>query len=346
MKKIKILLLCFMAICLTISLSSCVVIETARFTVTEEEWEALTKQNNYTVLSSFEYLGEVNTTYQKYTTDVIEIDGDIILFIDDKQYRLTDTEYGWYAQDVTFLDFWNTCLLEGKNFEDYTFDENKCAYVGNVDEETGTYEELYFVNGVLLRNLYFTPLEEACTYYIYERYYKNIGSTIIDVPEYSFIDKRTLITEEQWNKYADEYNYSCEYYFNGYMESHTQKSTEGAWLYNDTYYVEIEDKLFKLVKEETGYVAVEADEFPGLNGPLLQGYSFDDIEYDEATNQYVTKNPTEDGLKYYFYFFKGELASVDIVNTLNPEEENKYYYVYSVGQTELEVPEYTIKTNE
>lgn len=346
MKKIRLLLVCFVSICLALSLSSCVVIEKARFTVTEEEWVALTKENNYTSESLVEYEGQVNKTLQKYTSDVIEIDGYVVLFIDDKQYGLTETEYGWIAQDVTSLDFWNVCLLEGKNFEDYTYNEYKLAYISEPDEETGTYEELYFVNGVLMKRAYVTPLEEFGTYYIYETYYKNIGSTMIDVPEYSFIDKRTLITEEQWNKYINVYNYSCDYYYDNYTAYDTQSSTEGAWCYNGTYYVEIEKELFKLVEGESGYVALKVDTFPGLKGPLLQGFSFDDVEYDEETAQYVTKKPTEDGLIYYFIFFKGELAAIDIVNTLNPEEENKFYFIYSIEQTELEVPEYTFQTNE
>ena len=59
--------------------------EEVRYTVTAEEWEALTEQRNYTVdVWDYEF-GEFS---HRYTDGVLDIDGDIILFIEDKQYVL------------------------------------------------------------------------------------------------------------------------------------------------------------------------------------------------------------------------------------------------------------------
>lgn len=343
MNKIKLLLLCVISIFLISSLSSCVIVETARFTVTEQEWEMLTKQDNYT-LEFFPFDDDQeNMSIQKYTSDAIQLDSSVILFIEDKQYKLIDTEYGWYASDVTILNFEKSGLLEGKKFEDYTYNEKKLAYIGKPNQQ-GMYEELYFVNGELLKKVYVSPLEEPSTYYISEVYYSNIGSTEIEIPEYSFTDYRRIITEEIWNKYANEYNYYLECYYDYIFTTFdTQYSTKDAWLYNDTYYVEKEGVLYKLVEEESGYVGIKEDNFPGVRGPLLQGISFDEVEYDDYYGGYVTKNVTSDGLKYIFYFFNGEIAGFDIVNTLSTEYDIQLCYIYTIGEVELDIPEFTIK---
>jgi PBP1b-binding outer membrane lipoprotein LpoB len=81
-----------------------------RYTVTQEEWNAWTTHKNFTIEQSWDGYTVIN----KYTEEALQMeDGNIVLFLGDKQYQLLETESGYVAYDVTVLEFANNGLLSG-----------------------------------------------------------------------------------------------------------------------------------------------------------------------------------------------------------------------------------------
>lgn len=319
-------------------------------TITEDQWDALVGLSNFSVESKDNEGSLTYNYFHKYTEDVIELDGDIILFIDDKQYLLLEKETGWVASDHTVLNFQKGYLLAGYNFEDFTYDETKKAYVSQIDKQN-SWEEIIFENGVLVKITTYILKEDLNeeNVHIIENIYTNIGTTTIEVPEYTFEvveEYVTTVTEEEWNKYMNEYNFSSYYLLfdttDYSMEKIYQYNIEGGYYTNEKYYVSKDEKIYLLTETDNGWVGEEVDSFAGYKGPLLQGISFSEVEYDENEESYVTKNVDENGIRYYFYFYDGVPIIVYMENTLSPDVY-EYYFIEEIGSVLFELPEYTIK---
>lgn len=317
-----------------------------RYTITKEEWDSLVGECNYTVESK-DNDGIIFYNYiQKYTENVIDLNGSIIIFLDDKQYLLNEEETGFVAYDCTSINYEKGYLLAGYNFEDLTYDESKKVYVSQMSEKN-SWNEVMFENGVLIKITTFTLREdlnlENC--HKVERIFTNIGKTIIDLPEYTIYnqDVVTTVTEEEWNKYKNEYNFSLIYftYDSNGMKEHVQSSIEGAYFLNEKYYVTKDEKMYLLTEGDDGWIGTEIDSFPGYKGSLLQGLSFSDVVYDETEEAYVTKNVDKDGFIYYFYFSNGLLEMIILENTLSSDDD-KYFAVNQIGEIEFDLPEYVI----
>lgn len=318
-----------------------------KYTITKEEWNALVGQCNYTVESK-DNEGSIFYNYiQKYTEQAIDLNGTIVIFLEDKQYTLSEEETGWIATDCTSLNFEKGCLLVNYNFEDFTYDESKNVYVSEIQDQN-YWNEILFENGVLIKITTFIMKEdlnlENC--HKIEKVFTNIGTTVIDIPEYTFAfeDSVTTVTEETWNKYMNEYNFSIKPFLldSNEMEKNVQLSIEGAYYLRGKYYVLKDDKIYLLSETDNGWIGEEIDSFPGYHGSLLRGISFSEVEFNQTDEAYVTKNIDENGMRYHFYFEKGIPVIIYVENTLSPDL-SEYYLVEQIGEITFELPEYVIK---
>lgn len=345
----KTLFYCLICILLTSLLIGCEQSSSdIKYTITKDEWDALVGVTNYTVQSKDNEGIEYNNYLHKYTEEAIDIDGTLIIFLDDKQYFLSEKETSWVALDCTTLNFEKGYLLENCNFEDYTYDESKKAYVSRINDQN-YWNELVFENGILIKSTTFMLKEDLnednC--YIIERTFSNIGTTKVDIPEYSFgYDDEiiTTVTEQIWNKYMNEYNFSISYftYESSGMEEIIQLSIKDAYYLNDNYYVLKEDKLYLLTKTDNRWIGKETDSFPGYLGSLLQGFSFNEVEYDQNDEAYVSKNIDENGYRYHFYFMDG-VPTMIFMESSTSRELDKYFAVNEIGEIKFEIPQYVIE---
>ena len=340
MKKI---LLQIIVLLLLLSLCACKNDNDKKYKVSEEQWNELSKEYNYT-LQQIENGTLVFT--QKYTKDVLEIDGKIMLLIDNKQYTLNLIDDVWVAYDTTYLDMWHGQLLESFDYNDFKFDEESKMYICEKYKDQGVIYEFKFENGY--------PTHQLVTYtsknYIYEIRYSNIGTTVIEVPEYIFYEEYEsqlvkTVTEEQCNINANEMNFTLKYFIsNETFKIHTQKSTSDGYQIDDQIII-IEDGIkYVLEQENDAWVATKAENINIFEGPLLKNLNYNDFEYDIEEKMYVQKNTEGQNFKYSISFTDGIVALIIVEELSNSENPATICYsVSDIGTTIIEVPNYTIK---
>lgn len=322
--------------------------EEVRYTVTAEEWEALTDEYNYT----FEWIVDGESSGQdKYTKDVIQIGESIILFVGDKQYMLEETERGWVAYDCTDMEFAHDGSFVDYAFEDCFYDESICAYVNKNYEEIGERAEIRFENGKLISVTYHSvdPDDGEVNEYLYT----NIGETVIDVPEFTFYydlepDPAKLATEEIWNRYAGEKNFTAllvESDGTEYVE-HTLKSTEDAFELDGKIIVFEAGKGYALEKRDGAWYAVEYEGIALPESLLPKGLGFDDFEYDAESEMYVQKNAEDADFFYSVAFENGAPVYVQIGEAPDPSNPGYIHMIAlmisEIGSADVDVPEYVI----
>ena len=159
-----------------------------RYTITEEEWNAWTTYKNYTI----QYVSDEYNFVHKYTNDALEFDdGTIILYIGDRQYELKEKDDGYVARDCTWLQYSNDGLLaDGYVYDEFVYDEEIGAYVLDAFDESRERWEVKFENGIPVSVIYekFNDDGEA-TVETSLHLYKEVGTTVINIPEYVFEEK-------------------------------------------------------------------------------------------------------------------------------------------------------------
>ena len=324
-----------------------------RYTVTEEEWEALVIEKNYT-LERIEN-GE-SITVQKYTEDALEIDGeDIIVFIEDRQYELRETEDGWLAYDCTVLDFSHIGLLETFDFADFEYSETEKAYIYKYGDDYGVDLTLRFENGLPVSLTILTD-EEPDTVAV--RLMRDIGTTVINIPDYEIFEEPIAppVSEETWNSFAGLTNFTITNAIIGvvdsefYMEAHTILSTGDALMVDDITIVLVDNKYYRLEETADGWVASECELPPFCFTTLFNGLNFNDFTYDETDGLYKITPSSPGGIEYQVEFdLDGTPHRIYIfgVNmTGNPELDDCWlsaaFTIADIGNTVIDVPEYTI----
>ena len=321
----------------------------ARTTVTEEEWNFWTTYKNYTI----EQYYNGDRILHKYTEDALLLEnGNIILFIGDKQYSLSETENGFVAHDCTGLEILNNGLLYGGYvYDEFTYDEELGAYVLDLLADYGMYWEVKFENGIPVSIIYneFDGDEVVCTII---SYYHNVGTTVVNIPDYVFEEEvedttRYTVTEEEWNSNVNSGNYAGVIHVmdNGEFLEYTYKCAGNAIEVDGDIVVFENGKIYLLNEVDGVYQAVEVESLKLLPGMLPQGLNFSDYEYDEEGKRYLPKEQAEDGLYYAIGFRDGVISYVLILVTL--DESNDAYYdeikaisITEVGTVVIEIPEY------
>ena len=315
------------------------------FEVTAEEWDAMTRELNYSVEIVHAY---GNIGYQKYTEYAIELNGEIIIFVEDKQFNLTETATGWVAYDCTFINYGHGGLLKDAAFEDYFFDESVSAYVNKNYEEVGMRHEISFENGIVVASITFLTDEESTV--LSELYFTDIGSTVIDIPEFTFYydleaDPAKLVTEEQWNLCINEKNFA------GEMSVFVDMDFYDCIFRSSDNAIEIDGEII-VTDSDTRYALKEIDgvwyavEYDGIVIQEWSGLSFDNFEYDNQYEMYVQKNCDGAEVCYSFAFENGILTYVQIERAWDPELS--YYteaigiFITEIGTVTIDVPEFVI----
>ena len=322
-----------------------------RYTVTEEEWDAWTTYKNYTIE---QYYGDSSTT-NKYTEDALQFEnGNIILFIGDKQYSLSETENGYIAHDCTGLEITNAGLLSGGYvYDEFTYDEELGAYVLDLIAEQGMIWEVRFEDGVPVSVIYKEIVDGVEALVVTSNYY-NVGTTVVDIPDYVFEEEeedntRYTVTEEEWNLNLNAVNYSgmIMNYAEGQTSEYSYKCTENAIEMAGNLMVSEGGKTYLLQSADgTTWYAVELEEGYGVPTMVPQGLNFSDYEYSEYSKMYVPKVGTGEELYYSFGFKEGVLSYVLIQTTIDPENPEYYEFVAflidEIGTVVIEIPEYTV----
>ena len=322
--------------------------ETVRYTVTEEEWNYWTTYSNYTIE---QYYGD-QYILNKYTENALEIQGgSIILFIDDKQYSLDETDDGYVARDVTALDFSHGGLLRGGYvYDEFTYNEELGAYVLDLIAEQGMIWEVRFEDGVPVKIVYKEYLDGVETLLVISNYF-NIGTTVINIPDYVFAEEDTsryTVTEEEWNLNLSAGNYAGNIASFPVEDSTTMtyKCTSNAIELDGNLIITEGDKTYLLQNVDGAWCAVELPEGSGVPTMVPQGINFSDYEYYEKNGMYVPKEETGAELYYSFGFKDGVLSYVLLQTTIDPNNPEYYEFtvfsISEIGTVEIEIPDYTI----
>ena len=325
-----------------------------RYTVTPEEWEALINEKNYT---SEIIENGVSTTVQKHTENALYIDGEtLIVFTEDGEYKLEETEDGWLAYDCSGLNYELTGLLETVEMADFEYSETEKAYLYKYWEDYGATITLRFENGLPVS---MTLVDNEDPTQVLVRLTRDIGTTVINIPEYEIVEESEIIppvSEEVWNSLAFETNFTLETIIvrtdTYYMEVHSIKSTGNALMVDDDIFVLDGGKYYRLEETANGYIATESELPPFVITTLIDSFSFSDFEYDPETGLYMRRTFTPDGeymLQQVEFDMDGNILSYSTFGgnpTGNPEFDAltfaTVYNISEIGTTVIEVPEYTI----
>ena len=323
--------------------------ETVRYTVTEAEWNAWTTYKNYTITQHY---GDEELLIHKYTEGALQFtDGAIILFIDDKQYSLDETDEGYIAHDVTSVEFSHDGLLGGGYvYDEFTYDEELGAYVLDLIAEEGMIWEVRFEDGVPVSVIY-KEIENGEAVFTITSYYTNVGTTVVDIPDYVFepedITRRT-VTEEEWALNLGAGNYAATLIVSaeGEFLQYSYKCTNNAILFEGNLMVFEGDKVYLLQNADGTWYAVEIDKDDVVPAVVPARINMSDYEYSEINERYVPKDKTGAEVYYSFGFRDGALSYVIIQTTLDSNNPEYYefvsYNIEGIGTVEIEIPDYTI----
>lgn len=323
--------------------------EEIRYTVTEEEWNFYTTEHNYTI----EQFGDDYYLLHKYTDDALQMGDNIILFIGDRQYNLKETEDGYVAYDCTSLEFTHYALLEGGYYDEFVYDEELCAYVLDLIEEEGLKWEIRFENGVPVSMIITEVLvvDGVEQINIVQSNYLDVGTTVIDIPEYVFeevVTARKTVTEDEWNLYANIDNFVATFLVvhNGEYLTYSFKSIGNAVELDGKIIVFENDKKYLLEEVDGVWYAKEWNEYDLSQTLIPSEFNFDDFAYSESMQLYIQKEETGTGLFYNVGFEDGVLTSIIIQQSLDPADPGYMeifgFSVSEFGTAEIDVPEYII----
>lgn len=325
-----------------------------RYTVTEEEWNTWTTYENYTIKQNYGKNGEYSIT-NKYTEYALQFeDGTIILFIEDKQYQLEKTEEGYAAYDCTALEYSHSGLLSGGYvYDEFAYNEETGAYVLDMIEEIGSYWEVRFKNGVPVGLLY-NEYTDGEVSYIISNTYTNVGTTVIDVPDYEIqegpIDNtRREVTEEEWNIGVATSNHTGSYYsfIDGTFESYSYQCVGNAYEINGVIYVVEGGKTYELVENEGIWTAVEIDSSSTLVPTVLpQEFKYEDFEFSTERSGYIPKEGSGIDLNIIISFSDGQILFISTQGSLDPNDAayaNAIIFdIKEIGNAVIEIPDYVI----
>ena len=157
------------------------------------------------------------------------------------------------------------------------------------------------------------------------------------------LTEKYTITEEQWNAAINYENYSVST-VNPYGKEDVYKFTkEGYCSYSKTYgetkYVFIGEQCYELVKAGDGWVA----QYSALadDHKMFSSYVdyWNELVYNEETNSYVYADGWD---TVEFQFEYGVLVRYKITMFFGDSETTAEYFVFDVGQTHVDFPEYRI----
>lgn len=318
-----------------------------QYMVTEEEWNALTNCENYTV-DLYEN-GDFYST-QKYTEEYAQIGNSYIIFEEDAQFHVTELEeYGWVASEIS-SDYFDKGKVLQDQYSDFEYNKETKSYVLSEEEYV---IDIKFENGlpIVYTYTYIDNSTTPATTYEIKKTYRDINKTTITLPEfiYDYEIEDTItrtVDEETWNKYKDAPNYTLFYYVSNKdgAEKIEVSITENAVLFNDQLYVIENGTTYLLEEKDSKLIATEAElTNPWIYmDPLLSSLNYSDFTYNEQEKYYYYSK--DDGNETYKVSFADGVLTGIMVNYVE-DGITVGYVVYDFGTTTIKIPEYTIENN-
>ena len=164
-----------------------------RYTVTEDEWNAAVKMENYTVTSKNED-GTVDVykfSKDGYISDT-EYGKKTYVFKDGNAYYLQQVGDSWVADSFGIDARTHTplMLLDNVSFANFTYNEARKVYVYTEDFAT---LEVYFENGVMVKFAMIMDAGEKTL--TFEYVISDVGTTVVDIPKYTMPDSHVHVEE-------------------------------------------------------------------------------------------------------------------------------------------------------
>ena len=124
----------------------------------------------------------------KYADNAIDMDGTIYTEVNGESIYINKTENGWVAYSMGG-SMSTDGLFSTMNFNDFEYDEEKQVYVNKDFEEGKNEQYIKFENGVLVSISGVSELLEGTEVYVtIEVTITNIGTTVVEIPEYTFAE--------------------------------------------------------------------------------------------------------------------------------------------------------------
>lgn len=343
-----------------------------RTTITLEEWLATNELTNYTIamdegglkitISVADNLAQIEYFYEEY------IDRTLIYDLDN-QCSVTKSSIGWLGHktldlpDTEDIKMGETEPFTEDIFLELTYDEADGSYYV---EQYSSIWRYYFEDGRLVYAVA-TPTTDI----IAKTEIKNIGTTAIELPEYTIIndgkvdpskagaDVRTTVTSEDILAILESRNLTASTAIGefdelmGYALELTIKlagndleliaSLEEDETYKQ-YVTAIEGDFYSIEPYKDAYLATGMDmSVDDLNEAIAELDINEVIEllvYNEEGRYYEFEI---EGFKLYFYFENGQLVQFVLVGDIGLGEESEVIVKISdVGTTKVDIPEYTI----
>ena len=345
---------------------------TVRTTVTPEEWSAAFAMTNFTINATLEMKGLDNegnektmssTGYLKCAPPIHEekspFSDSVSYFttIDGNSYKIQLDGDGFVAYpDNGTHDF---TFGGDMPMEDFSYDAEKGAYCQTTDSG---YAEIYFENGVIKKMCGTSgSIDSILSIFTYE--FTDIGTTEIELPEYTFHVPSPTVTDAEWNYYR---------YLSNYTVTEKGKVTT---TYGDQTQEKVVDRVISIgydtasFKNENGefeYYALKNDFWNKIvnygtenvyeetsrtyEDKYLECYFKDNYVFDEEKGAYTYEDVIhyygEMPVKPYFYFSDGKLDKIVLVADLHDEisgvavslEGEIVITVTDIDTTEVEIP--------
>lgn len=329
-----------------------------RYTVTEGEWDAMWSSTNFTLTSTVDE--ETSEILNTETAMAAYVNGQPQYFFDiigETVYMVMQGESGnWLGAEVPEYSYLASATLAtsldeslAEVYDDLTYNEADKAYTWANGEYSAKYQ---FENGALVIAEFWTSESTAPTTIT------NVGTTQVDVPEYTIFngdgeeeeEKSDLpLSIEDWAAVWNTNNFTLSYTEGDFEQvdeisstkyKRTTYSDDGEIIYM---YREIVNGIeYQITKGEDGaWEGVVAE--PNLEEYTLSylfghpGVSelYNELVYDEENDEYVISTEYSTAR---FTIISGMLVYVEIINT----ESDVTMEIYSCGSTEVEIPEYTV----
>ena len=349
-------------------------------TITDAQFSSFFAKNNYTIKANV----VVANVEAKITDNSIESSASMMGIINSTTYHtLIDGE--WYdieedystgdyvarkSDEGSINDFVTLFMLIGENLtvDMLTYNSEGRYYVY---EEEGMELYLYFENGALVQFVVCDEvIDEGKTEVIFT--VSNIGTTKVDLPEYTVYFDPNALTEEQWNEIMasqnftgtvliDGYTYDEEHGYTDHSSATTIMMAENGYLLIDDsnpdnyyYYAFDNGAVYQLsYNEETASFTAKKfeDVTPDMCtlGTMIDtGLSYSDFDYNEYLGEYYYYSDNgEETVSCTITFLNGEIVSMSYSKHANDGSSGLSFNASfdSVGTTELKMPEYKLLNN-
>ena len=345
-------------------------------TVTEEQFNAALNITNFTMTTNALVqkvtIKYTETAYSETNSSIGYDNTDYRAIIDGvwydigEEYNYQTGEYSYVATESYSQDIDNALsnMLETLAYADLTYNTEGRYYEG---EAEGAKFYLYFENGNIVQMIAFTNMGNVSMEVMAS--ISDIGTTKVDLPEYTVYVDSNKFTEEQWNEIMasqnftatvemDSWTYDEEYGYTDYSSNVICGMTENGYITMDidnpenVYCVAFDNgAVYELmyVEDTDCYLGGKIDgmtpDMCTLGTMVDTGLSYSDFYYYKDLGEYYYySNNGEETVSCTIIFEDGQIVSM---NYSKYSADGNYDYRFeatfsNVGTTEVNIPEFTV----